>query len=166
MRIQLPNYAPLDSMPGGFGDVTRADVISEARSWIGTPYAHQHRVKDHGVDCVGLLIGVCRNLGLVAPDFDVNAYPPKPDGNTLLARCNDLMDPVREDLIRPGHVLLIAFKRDPHHLGILGDYLHGGFSLIHAHAPPSGAGSVQEWVWQNDRKGYLPLAAFNLRGVR
>lgn len=163
--MHLPNFAPLDSRPGGLGTVTRADVVAEARSWIGTPYQHQHRVKGIAVDCVGLLVGVCRELGLVAPDWDVNAYPRKPDGVTLVASCHDLMDPVREEAVKPGHVLLLAFRREPQHLGILGDYLHGGFSLIHAHGSSDGHGKVEEWAWINDRRGYRPLAAFALRGV-
>lgn len=36
----------------------RSDVIAEAREWIGTPYAHQHRAKGVGCDCVGLIVGV------------------------------------------------------------------------------------------------------------
>jgi cell wall-associated NlpC family hydrolase len=153
-------------MPGGPGAVTRLDVVDCARSWIGTPYLHQHRVKGFGVDCVGLLIGVCRELGLVDPSFDINGYSRKPDGTTLLARCSDLMDPVREDQVKPGHVLVIAFRDLPQHMGILGDYLHGGFSLIHAHGNTAGKGRVEEWPWQNDRRGYRPLAAFAFRGVR
>lgn len=37
-----------------------AEVIAEARGWIGTPYRHQGRRKGVGCDCLGLLIGVWR----------------------------------------------------------------------------------------------------------
>jgi NlpC/P60 family putative phage cell wall peptidase len=37
-------------------------VVSEARSWIGTPYVHQASVKGAGTDCLGLLRGVWRAL--------------------------------------------------------------------------------------------------------
>lgn len=33
-------------------------VISEARSWLGTPYNHKARIKGVGVDCGGLLYQV------------------------------------------------------------------------------------------------------------
>jgi cell wall-associated NlpC family hydrolase len=164
--MRLPSFVPLDSVPGENGIVTRADVIAEARSWIGTPYAHQHRAKGIGADCLGLLIGCCRNLGLVAPDFDVNGYARKPDGVTLVTRCDEYMDPVREDDVKPGHVLVIAFKKEPQHIGILADYLYGGFSLIHAFAHTDGKGKVEEWTWQNDRKGFKAVAAYALRGVQ
>lgn len=37
---------------------TRAEVVAEAKSWVGTPYHHQAQVKGAGVDCVNLLCGV------------------------------------------------------------------------------------------------------------
>lgn len=37
-------------------------IVAEARSWIGTPYRHQHSVKHQGCDCLGLLRGVYRNV--------------------------------------------------------------------------------------------------------
>lgn len=163
--MHLPSLAPMDSLPGEDGDVTRFDVVLEARSWLGTPYEHQHRVKGHAVDCVGLVIGVARNLGVVPPEFDVNAYPRKPDGSTLLARCAEFMDPVRDEDARPGHVLVLAFRRDPQHMGILGDYLYGGLSLIHAFGQGDG-GCVEERNLHHDLKAFRPLRVFALRGVR
>ncbi|QUS39301.1 peptidase P60 [Tardiphaga alba] len=41
--------------------LTRAAVVDEARSWIGTPYRHQASVKGIGCDCLGLIRGVWRN---------------------------------------------------------------------------------------------------------
>ena len=162
--MQLPDLAPMDSLPGD-GQVTRADVVAEARTWLDTPYVHQHRAKGHGVDCVGLVIGVARQLGIVAPDFDVNAYPRKPDGRTLLARCGEFMDPIRDEDVRPGHVLVLAFRKDPQHMGILADYLYGGLSLVHAYGTTDGKGRVEEWHMQRERRSFRPLRAFALRGV-
>ena len=33
----------------------RADIVEEARSWLGTPYHHQAALKGVGCDCIGLL---------------------------------------------------------------------------------------------------------------
>ena len=41
---------------------TGLDVVRMARTWLGTPYHHQGRVKGAGVDCGGLVIGVARFL--------------------------------------------------------------------------------------------------------
>ena len=42
--------------------MTRADIVAEARKWIGTPYRHQASVKGVGADCLGLLRGVWREV--------------------------------------------------------------------------------------------------------
>lgn len=43
-------------------------VVSAARSWIGTPYHHQQSAKGHGVDCLGLVRGVWREV--VGPEVE------------------------------------------------------------------------------------------------
>lgn len=42
--------------------MTGADVVAEARRWIGTPYVHQASLCGVGADCLGLLRGVWRCL--------------------------------------------------------------------------------------------------------
>src|SRR5262245_54365632 len=42
--------------------VTRAAILAEVRSWIGTPYQHQASAKGVGCDCLGLVRGVWRAL--------------------------------------------------------------------------------------------------------
>ncbi|WP_341861008.1 peptidase [Gymnodinialimonas sp. 57CJ19] len=38
------------------------DVVRTARAWVGTPYVHQAACKGAGCDCLGLLLGVWREL--------------------------------------------------------------------------------------------------------
>jgi NlpC/P60 family putative phage cell wall peptidase len=40
----------------------RALIVDTARGWIGTPYRHQASVKGVGCDCLGLLLGVWREV--------------------------------------------------------------------------------------------------------
>lgn len=54
---------------------TRAEVIAELKTWLGTPYHHQGKVKGAGVDCGQLLIEVFSAVGLSAR-FDAGYYPP------------------------------------------------------------------------------------------
>lgn len=51
----------------------RARVIAEARSWVGTSYHHQARVKGVGVDCAQLLIAVYAAVGLIE-EFSPGMY--------------------------------------------------------------------------------------------
>lgn len=40
--------------------ISRAMIVTEARSWLGTPYRHQASLKGVGCDCLGLVRGVWR----------------------------------------------------------------------------------------------------------
>lgn len=111
---------------------TTNPIVTAARSWLDTPYQHQARLKGVAVDCIGLVIGVARETGRVDPDFDITSYPRTPDGRSLIALCEQHMKPVTREDMQPGHVVVVAFDKDPQHFGVLGDYRHGGLSIIHA----------------------------------
>lgn len=55
--------------------MTRAAVVAEAESWIGTPYHPHGRLKAIGVDCAMLLVEVYTRADVV-PFFDPGDYPP------------------------------------------------------------------------------------------
>jgi hypothetical protein len=40
-------------------------IVEAARSWVGTPFMHQQSLKGVGVDCVGVILGVGRELGIL-----------------------------------------------------------------------------------------------------
>jgi NlpC/P60 family putative phage cell wall peptidase len=54
---------------------TRATLVAEARSWIGTPYRHQASLKRVGCDCLGLVRGVWRAVQGEEPE-PVPPYAP------------------------------------------------------------------------------------------
>lgn len=139
---------------------TRADVVAEARKWLGTPWIHQHRAKGCGVDCAGLVICVARDLGLLPAAFDITGYSRMPDG-TLLAVCDEHMDRINRSAMQPGDVLVVATEHDPQHMGFLGDYRHGGLSLIHA-ASKSGRVIETRLMFAINQKF---RGAYALRGV-
>jgi cell wall-associated NlpC family hydrolase len=53
--------------------ITGQRVADEARKWVGAPYLHQGRSRG-GVDCLGLALEVCRDLGLVDNGLDWTHY--------------------------------------------------------------------------------------------
>jgi len=53
--------------------VERARVVAEARSWIGTPYHHQGRVRGVACDCAMLLLEAFAGAGIVKR-VDVDPY--------------------------------------------------------------------------------------------
>lgn len=116
--------------------ITRAAVVAEARTWIGTPYHHQARVKGVGVDCAGVLIGVARALGIVAADFDISGYTREADGHSLLEWCDANMRRLPgQQFMQPGHAVVVAFDKHPQHLGVVVDYpAPGVLAMVHATA--------------------------------
>ncbi len=113
-----------------------SDVVAAARSYLGTPYQHQARLKGVAVDCVGLILCVGRDLGHLPEGFDYSGYGRVPDGVLLRQRLEKHLREVPQSEMRPGDVVCIAFAKHPQHVGILGDYRHGGLSIIHAAMPP------------------------------
>lgn len=108
-----------------------AEILAAARTWLGTPWRHQGRLRGVAVDCAGLVVGVGKELGLLA--FDTRAYGRLPDGQRLRALCDEHLAPKPVVRIAPGDVLLLRFTRHSQHLAIAGDRGQP-FSLIHAYA--------------------------------
>jgi hypothetical protein len=107
--------------------VTGADVVRQARTWLGTPFRHQGRLKGTGTDCAGLIIGVARELGL--SDFDTADYCRQPDDEMLERLCRQQMRALDRDEVGQGDVWLIAVKDRRQHLAFATD--HG---ILHAYA--------------------------------
>lgn len=139
----------------------RAAVVQAARAWLGTPYHHQARLKSTGCDCIGLVIGVSRELGLVPACFDICGYSRMPDGKNLMAQAAEHMTHINWEDARPGDVVVVSFDAEPQHFGILGDYRHGGLSIIHA---ASNTGRVIETRLMFSAAMQF-VAAFELPGV-
>jgi hypothetical protein len=113
------------------GQLLRAAIVAEARTWLGVPFRHQGRSRA-GVDCAGLVIMVARALGLSS--FDTRDYARRPDGHSLLATCRREMHETDPAAAAAGDVFCLRIVEDPEHLAIAGDYFAGGLSLVHAYA--------------------------------
>lgn len=134
--------------------VTRAVLLVEARTWLNTPYRHQGRIKGDAVDCIGLVIGVTRALGIM--DVHVSGYDRRPDG-TLKDRVDTYLEPVSLHSAQPGDVLLFGIEHRPAHVGILTENGH----LIHAFATNR---KVVEHVLDDRWRGMV-IAAYRIPGV-
>jgi cell wall-associated NlpC family hydrolase len=97
--------------------IARKEIISEARSWIDTPYQHQGRLKGAGVDCVGVVIKVAHELGM--SKWDITNYSPSPSNGLLLSEARKHMDEIAPTDARPGDWLVMKFHTEPQHLMLL-----------------------------------------------
>lgn len=64
--------------------MTGSDVVAAARAWVGAPYRHQGRSR-MGVDCIGLVIVVVKELGLLPPEQPPSNYTRRPRDGELEA---------------------------------------------------------------------------------
>ena len=113
-------------------------LVSAARRYLGVPFRHRGRTS-RGLDCAGLIWLGYADLGVVLPD--VRIYGREPHRNGLVEAVGRALGSAVIGPLQPGDVLLMRFDREPHHLGVVGDYAHGGLSLIHAYGT---AGKVVE----------------------
>lgn len=110
--------------------ITGSQVVAEARLWMGTPFVHQGRVKGVGVDCIGLVIGVGRALGIFPSDYERSGYGRTPFDGTLE---REIAERFSESLVehdRDGTVALIRFDGEPQHVALI----TCSGNLIHCHA--------------------------------
>ncbi len=103
-------------------------IITLARSWVGTKFHHQGRKKNIGVDCIGLVVGVAKELGIDV--YDRTSYPREPSGGTLETA---LAEYLGECGLAPGCVALFRIEKEPQHVGIISE-VEGGLGIIHAYA--------------------------------
>ena len=112
-------------------------ALDVAREWVGTPYAHAGRLKGVGVDCVGLVLGVAKELGMIPADYSPPYYEAINDG--VLIQAIFPLYATEKDLkaIEPGDLVVMKFGEHPQHVGIIADCPVGfrGLSIIHAYHP-------------------------------
>lgn len=104
-------------------------IVRAARRYLNAPYHHQGRSL-LGVDCTGLVVCTCRDLGMVVPD-EVD-YSRDPDGRTLVQYLSSTCSLVEGEM-SPADILVFWLKRSglPQHLGIRTDR-----GMIHSWATP------------------------------
>lgn len=120
--------------------------VAEARSWIGTKWRHRGRTR-FGIDCIGLIVHAVAAGGIQMRDRRDYGREPWKDG---LQR--ELFEHFGEPVMdmQPGDVALMRWHNQdgPAHVGIIGDYCHGGLSLIHSYSLTSVCEHVIDDEWR------------------
>lgn len=110
----------------------RSEIVLKAREYINTPFIHQGRLKGVGIDCIGLVINVGKELGIFDESLNIGGYLPIPDGTSFLKGADTYLVKQTKEEMLPGDTIIVKYDKDPQHIGILADYRHGGLSIIHA----------------------------------
>lgn len=110
-------------------------LVNAARGLIGAPFRHRGRGPRY-FDCAGTVKEAYSRCGIDLPDFILYSREPHDDGlvkHVSYALGNPIaIGPVKVSALLPGDVILLRFEIQPHHVGMVADYLYGGLSLIHA----------------------------------
>jgi NlpC/P60 family putative phage cell wall peptidase len=112
-------------------DRVRAAVVTEAESWIGTPFHHAARIKGAGVDCLMLLAEVYERAGVaphVAPPFYVPDWHLHRDAERYLEGLTRYAHEISDPPL-PGDIALFRFGRTFSHGAIVTEWPR----LIHAY---------------------------------
>jgi cell wall-associated NlpC family hydrolase len=108
-------------------------IVDEARSWRGTRWQHQGRVKGLGVDCVGFIAEVAKNVGLTV---DIpNDYRRSENGEVMVQLLRKYGRIVKK--MQPGDVLALVDDalrepNKPSHLAIVTEVLPHTTFIIEA----------------------------------
>jgi NlpC/P60 family putative phage cell wall peptidase len=114
-------------------------IVEAARSWVGTPFMHQQSLKGVGVDCVGVILGVGRELGIleISPEewapFAAYTRQPNPARMRKAMRrfLSESLVPAC-DIAPVGSIGWFGWRADlPMHLAIVGEF-EGRRTMIHA----------------------------------
>ena len=96
---------------------TSQDLIDRARYYIGTPYHHQGRNRERGLDCAGLVVVALQDLGFDVTDLEGYSRIPNAERLRGIVELNFGGSKPTTD-IKPGDVLLLRFSTQPQHLAI------------------------------------------------
>lgn len=102
-------------------NMTRDEIIREARTWIGTRWQRQASLKGVATDCVGLVRGVGRRFGLQVDNEDLRySHQPHHKDERLYRAVQKYMTEIPLVDMQPGDVLLFGADGWPaYHIGIL-----------------------------------------------
>ena len=103
---------------------TSEQIVTEALSWVATPYHHQACVKGVGVDCAMLLAGIAKACGLIAPDWRAPVYSPQwhlHQNEEVLTQTLEALGcrPVPQEYQAIGDILVLQYGRVSSHCAIL-----------------------------------------------
>jgi NlpC/P60 family putative phage cell wall peptidase len=92
----------------------RSQIVTLARTWLGTPYHHQASLKGAGCDCIGLVRGIWRELyGAEAEALPAYTrdWAEGSGRETLLEAARRHLVEVQPSKAQPGDVLIFRWRR-------------------------------------------------------
>lgn len=113
----------------------RVQIVEEAMRWRGAQWHHRALVPYHWCDCVRLLEGIAKKVGVLPLAWEPPVYSPEwqlhQHEEVLLGVLAELRcAPVTLDARQPGDILVFQYGRTSSHAGVL--VTAAPESLVHA----------------------------------
>lgn len=118
--------------------IGRPELIAKAREYLDTPFRDQLRVKHFGVDCVGLVLCTCEELGLCDVHgvpllrTDHPIYPAQPLDDRMLKIAQERLIGNGDAPPRPGDVFVTRMPKFASHIGFI-TQTPQGLGILHAY---------------------------------
>ncbi len=108
------------------------EMVSEARSWIGTKWVHGQSLKGVGTDCVQLVVSLAKTFGWLSPDFKTRKYTRDWALHNDWSILKEDLSRVADQIVMPtavvGDVVVFKSGRCAGHMGL---YIGNG-QMIHS----------------------------------
>lgn len=131
-----------------------------ARSYVGVPFCHQGRCRETGLDCIGFLLCVLHDMDwepLSPATTNVLAYSRFPDGTMLRDYLELETDEVSWEGKKQGDMVLMKFKKEPQHVGVLLNRTDGAISIIHSLFDKGVVEHILDASWEHRITGIFRL---------
>jgi hypothetical protein len=145
---------------------TRKQIVDVARTFVGTPYLHQGRLKGKAMDCVGLPLcigeelGLLDKLGVPFKGSDNANYSAQPLDQAVQEEAERRLIEKPVDQMKDGDIITLCVPTIPCHTAIVST-VNGTTGMIHAY---KANGKVVEHIM--DEKWYKRIkSAFEYPGV-
>jgi NlpC/P60 family putative phage cell wall peptidase len=92
-------------------------LVDIARGYLGTPFHHQGRLPNVGLDCAGVVVCALKACGIAVTD--VHGYGRIPANGLFMAAVNKHCDRVDLAAVQPGDLLMFRFRDAPQHIAIV-----------------------------------------------
>lgn len=121
--------------------LTREQVVSAARAYVGTPFVHQGRIRGKALDCVGLVLCVFEDLGVMGASHspeswtrlpEYTTYGPQPLRRVVFDKCVTRLIAKPRTAVKAGDVLSLRVPMEPCHVAIVSERA-GVLYMIHAY---------------------------------
>jgi NlpC/P60 family putative phage cell wall peptidase len=137
--------------------VSRAAIVAETMSWLGTPYRHQASLKSVGCDCLGLIRGIWRSHFGAEPEAIAPYTPDWAEAcgdEPLVAAARRHLQEIAISAAEPGDVLLFRWRpgMPAKHAGVL----VAADRFVHAHQGAAVAPASYSRWWRE--RPHTPLS--------